>query len=304
MTSDADRSPLDRAIREAYRSRPRGRSPTVHPDENAWEAFASGTLDEDARVRLADHVVSCEACREVYEVVCALMDGAPAIDPDVPVAAAGLEREVGVWRRHAPALALAATVTLAVGAAAIHFAAPRQEATEAVTAVVPTIEAPAGPPAPGPTRTPYRLAMVKPDVQLPTDLVVATRGTAATEAQRFLERFGEAIAPYREGRYEDAVARLASLATARGDVAEVWFYLGVSQLFAGRPAEALASFDRPGVADAVGDDLLWQRAVALERLGREPEVDALVRALCERDGPYREQACAAVAEGVRTPSGR
>ncbi len=300
MTSDPDRSPLDRVISEAYRSRPRGRSPTGHPDENAWEAFASGTLDEDARVRLADHVVSCEACREVYEVVCALMDGAPAIDPDVPVAA-GLERQPGVWRRYAPALALAATVILAVGAAAIYLATPRQEATEGVTAVVPTIEVPAGSPAPQPT--PYRLAMVKPDVQLPTDLVVATRGTAATEAQRFLERFGEAIAPYREGRYKDAVTRLASLATARGDVAEVWFYLGVSQLFAGRPAEALASFDRPGVADAVGDDLLWQRAVALERLGREPEVDALVRALCERDGPYREQACAAVAEGARTPSG-
>lgn len=119
--------------------------------------------------------------------------------------------------------------------------------------------------------------MVAPDVQLPADLITTTRGTAAAEARAFLESFGCAIGPYREGRCEEAAKRLASLTPQHGHVAEVWFYLGVSQLFAGRPTDALDAFDRPGVAAAVGDDVQWQRAVrsnasavALNRMSSSP----------------------------------
>lgn len=292
MTSGTDPFPPDRSLSRAYRAHLAGRPPGDHPGEDAWEAFASGTMDGDARRRFADHVVSCAACREVHDAVRALMEGAPAIDPGA-LAAGAAASGPGTWQRRAPALALAAGVVLAVAAATFYLSGTRDDAVGTVAGPAPSVEAAPRAVAPEPVAPSSRLALVKPDVQLPADLVVTTRGVAGADARRFLERFGEAIAPYREGNFDEAAVRLTRLAASDGDVHDVWFYLGVSQLFAGRPAEALRAFDRPGLADAIGDDLLWQRAVALERLGREDELDVVLRSLCGREGPYREQACAA-----------
>jgi hypothetical protein len=230
------------------------------------------------------------------------MEHAPAVGGSATTVARPTTSQAW-WQRHAPSLALAASLLLVVGAS-VYIGSRRDEpARVALDAVAPENAAPTVlPPAVTPA---YRLAMVKPNVHLPADLIVTSRGAAGVEARRFLEQFGEAIGPYREGRFDEAATRLARLADLHGDVADVWFYLGVSHLFAGRPADALAAFDRPGVAAAMGDDLAWQRAVALERLGRVHDTDLVLRALCARAGPYRDRACAALPDAAAPiPSSR
>jgi len=301
MISEGTTPEADRRLREAYRARPRADESRAHPDEAAWEALASGEMETEARRRLADHIVSCATCREIYDAVRVLIDGAPLIDRDV-AGARSAHGATASWRRYAPALAVAASLVVVVGAVTL-YVSQRSIAPEPTEAgAVPT---PAAPVAATPTSEPpspvFRLALIAPAVQLPADLITTTRGTAATEARAFLESFGDAIGPYREGRYEEAAKRLESLAPQHGHVAEVWFYLGVSRLFAGRPTDALDAFDRPGVAAAVGDDVQWQRAVALERLGRRAESDAILATLCGRDGPLRANACAVLTPDATGP---
>ena len=303
MNRAGDPASGDQRLLEVYRARLRRGDSLEHPDEAAWEAFASGTIEPEARRRLADHIVSCGPCRDVYEAVRVLMEGAPAIDLGAPAASVAPGATLS-WRRHAPALAMAASLVVVVGLLATYVSRrPGEPAPVSTDSSAGTAPAPAGAPAGtaepvGPT---FRLTMVTPDVQLPADLITTTRGTAGAQARSFLDGFGHAIAPYREGDFDEAAHRLAALTRQHGDVAEVWFYLGVSHLFAGRPAEALAAFDHPGLASAIGDDLLWQRAVALERLNRPQESDVVLRTLCRRDGPHHARACAALANDGQAP---
>jgi hypothetical protein len=293
MTAGSNPPPPERVLQLAYRRRPPTHAAEDHPHEDAWVAFASGELDDAARQRLADHVIVCAPCREVYRAVCVLMDEAPAIDPSSPQPAR-TSSDARWSRRHMAMAALAAGVVLAVAAAAyMSGLRPRPNPRAADTSIR---EAQAAPPRVAAERR--RLAMIQPEVQVPTDLLVGTRGATDSGTRRFLEGFGAAIVPYRERRFDEAAARLERLAATDGAVAEVWFYLGVSHLFAGRPSEALRAFDHPGVAAAVGDDVLWQRALALDELARTPEADAVLRALCDRDGRYRIQACAALPGNV------
>jgi hypothetical protein len=296
MSTNSGASSFEQRLGEAYRARVRERGARDHPDEAVWEALATGTLDPAARARLADHVVVCAPCLGLLEAVRTLMEQAPAAG----VRAAAVARPIPGqpwWRRHAPLLALAASLLLVVAAAAAYLAG-RRDGPARVTSDAGTPEHVPRAEPPRPVTPAFRLAMVKPDVRLPADLIVTSRGAAGAETRRFLAQFGEAIGPYREGRFDEAATRLARLADARGDVADVWFYLGVSHLFAGRAADALKAFEQPGVAAAAGDDLPWQRAVALERLGRAQDSDAVLRALCTRAGPYRDRACAALSEGA------
>jgi hypothetical protein len=294
MSTDTGPSLTDDRLGAAYRARLRRHGAQDHPGEADWEAYASVAMDGEARARLADHVVVCELCREVYDAVRVLMEEAPAIDAEAPTGGRVTPRRQ--WWRYASALALAASLLLVVAAAAVYLTSrggePVHVTTDATTPVAPTQLEPAASLAPA-----YRLAMVTPDVRLPADLIVTSRGAAGVDARQFLERFGDAIAPYRQGRFDEAAARLGRLSAIDGDVPEVWFYLGVSHLFAGRPEDALKAFDRPGVAAAGGDDLQWSRAVAIEWLGRARETDAVLRALCAGAGPHRDRACAALRAG-------
>ncbi len=120
MISEGTTPQADRRLREAYRARPRADESRAHPDEATWEAFASGALEPDARERLADHIVSCATCREIYDAVRVLIDGAPAIDRDV-TGARSAPGATASWRRYAPALAMAASLVVVVGAVTIYL---------------------------------------------------------------------------------------------------------------------------------------------------------------------------------------
>ena len=112
--------------------------------------------------------------------------------------------------------------------------------------------------------------------------------------QAFLTELGAAIAPYRAGRYAEAAKALDALAGKRPDVAEVWFYLGVSRLYSQSPGDAVEPLRRAHASEVVGDDARWLEAVALQLGGRRTEARAALSALCTTPGPNRTRACAAM----------
>jgi TolA-binding protein len=292
----------DRALRELHAALPPA---GPHPDDEIWVRLADGTLDARARHELAAHVVSCESCAEVYRAMTALRAGAP--DEVTGATGSGSARRVSLaW------LAAAAAVALAVSAAVVQWRdAGEHLATEApATAAVdmapatpaPDAEAPAPDAAPPATPAPpapraWALSVAAPAVELPARYVLTMRGDAVSQA--FLEAFGTAIAPYRDGRYGEAAMLLEPVARQYADRPEAAFYLGVSQLMAGdapRAAQTLA-----GVRDAedLSDAARWFEAVALERAGHSEAAGTLLEALCAGAGDYAPRACAAIS----TPAG-
>jgi len=117
------------------------------------------------------------------------------------------------------------------------------------------------------------------------------RGTE-DDRNAFLKAFGEAIAPYRAGRFAEAASALAPVAERYSDVVETWFYLGTARLYSGAPAEAIEPLRRARSSEVVGDDAHWLQAVAMQRAGRDTEARAELRAMCAAAGDYRDRACA------------
>jgi hypothetical protein len=132
-------------------------------------------------------------------------------------------------------------------------------------------------------------------VRLPAALALTVRGVDA-KRDALLQEFGAAIAPYRQGRYQQAVDALTPLSTRYRDVPEIAFYLGVSQLLAGDPVSAIPPLREAGKSEVVSADARWFEAVALERSGNSQQATAVLKELCGAPGPYQTRACAAGGE--------
>lgn len=81
-----------------------------HLDDATWEGLACGELDDAARDAAFDHIVSCERCAPIWRGLLTLKSEAQAeglIPRDMPAPFA--------WRSPVVALALAATLVVAVG---------------------------------------------------------------------------------------------------------------------------------------------------------------------------------------------
>lgn len=263
-----------------------------HPDEETWVQLSTGALDAGARQVLADHVVSCAACANIYRAVNALHEGAvhEGLLPPVPAAAP----PPGTWWSGRTALALAATTVLAVGAAVLFRATgvPPTPVVDAPTATsAPAIVEPAPPAVRDWARAPGALR-----VELPARYGLVMRGD--TTQQAFLEAFGAAIAPYREGRYSDAAERLATLERTYPDVPEVAFYLGMSRLLGNDAAGARAPLERAERAEALGSAAVWFGAVAAEQAGDAASADRALERLCGAPGNDQARACEALGRPV------
>jgi hypothetical protein len=148
--------------------------------------------------------------------------------------------------------------------------------------------------APASTRaTLARIDVAPLDVRLSADRALATRGSGGTP---FLEEFGRAIAPYRDGRFAEAATLLGALAAKFPDAYEPPLYHGVALLLAGDHSAAIAPLDRAaGLGPAsIQDEVRWYRAAALQRAGNSSEVLRVLRTLCDGAGPFRDRACAIV----------
>ena len=77
-----------------------------HPSEETWVRFSCDELSAHEQARLADHVVACPACAEVFRAVGEVRAGAVAFDADAPPAAVVVESASSDWYRLAAAAAL------------------------------------------------------------------------------------------------------------------------------------------------------------------------------------------------------
>jgi hypothetical protein len=230
--------------------------------------YVAGELSEADREAFEVHVLECDACRAAVEAHLDLADGLRRAAPRHVAA-----RPPRTWLPVAAALAataLAGTIVL------------RDRWTPAPTTIPPSPTV-AVPPMP---------VVDKPDVVLPAGEVLVTRGGAG---RAFLEDFGPAIAPYREGDYALAADRLATLADRYPASFEVPFYRGVSLLLLGRASEAVEALTR---AEALArgpqaTEARWYLSLALARAGRTAEAARRLDALCDGTGPRRDAACAA-----------
>jgi hypothetical protein len=260
-----------------------------HPDDNTWVAFSTGALDTAKRLSLADHVVTCAACAGVYRAVRSLRERAPH------GAVAGLaDRASTPWVRSRPAtwLAAAATVALAATAAMLQFRTPSSPASDPAVVGEPTSPGPGASTAPVESPRAWALNADAPAVQLPARYALVVRGADAEQA--FMKAFGQAIGPYREGRYAEAAAALEPVAREFSRIPEAAFYLGVARLLAGDATGAREPLDRARLAETLGESARWYQAVAAERLGDRQAADGLLRGLCDGAGEHRDRACAAL----------
>lgn len=257
----------------------------AHPDEETWVRFASGELAADERERLVDHALSCEECAAIARAVAHVREGAPAIDPGAALTTTPSHGRRDVW------VAMAAALVIAIGGVlALRQGQPTRTETDGLVSATPSGQTPA--PAPLEPREWARLDAA-PEVRLPASLALAVRG-ADQERDELLQAFGEGIAPYREGRFREAAARLAPLAARRPDVPEFAFYLGVARLHAGDSSAAVVPLRAARASALVGDDARWHEAVALERATRRGEAEAVLSELCASSSPYQPRACAAL----------
>jgi len=285
----------DGGLRRQYRDLARVEAVgSVHPTEDDWVRFAADAMNADERARLGDHLALCVACADVYRVVVQVRDGAASVVPPARSPRRGVSAWVGYGLAAAAVLAIGVSGTLWVtrghDASTAGQTAADMTAAPPSVAPVPALDGP--PPAPPPGPREWAALPLAPAVSLPASLALVVRG-AAPESQAFINAFGVAIAPYREGRYAEAAAALGGVTRSFPDVPEGWYYLGVSHLLSGDAAGAIDPLQRARPSSVVGGDAAWLHTVALERAGRTDEASAALRALCAGVGPVRQRACEA-----------
>jgi hypothetical protein len=263
---------------------------STHPTEDDWVRFGDGSLSAGELAQLADHVVTCRACADIYRVVADVRRAAPGLAADA------LPRHA-VARRWWFGVAVAAAAVAAVASSVWFARTPSRDGGEPAAppvAVAPAPQTPVpSPSTPPPSGIPAWASLGEPPVvRLPAALALTMRGSSG-DRQAFLRDFGSAIAPYRQGRFADAVPPLLQVAAAHPDIPETWFYLGVSQLHAGRPELAVDALARGRASAEVGAEAEWLEAVALARSGRVIDADARLRAVCAGGGPFGARACEA-----------
>ena len=264
-----------------------------HPPEDDWVRFATGELREDQRVALADHALRCSDCAAILRVVSEVRSGAAAVNERMgpPAMRWSMTRSI----------ALAASIAIAVGGLWLWRSQSQSLSSPPSTAAVTPSAAPAAVPAPsittasGAPSVPLWAGLGEPPiVRLPAGLLTM-RGTS-TDRDAFMTAFGAAIAPYRQGRFADAIQGLETVARDHPGIVEASFYEGAARLFgSGEPAMAAAAFARATGSEVVGDEAQWLEAVALARSGRLADATRRLEVLCGGASAYRQRACEAIA---------
>jgi hypothetical protein len=262
----------DDRLARAYQAIP---PPADHLSEEAWERFLDGTLSPAEREAAVEHITRCAECARVYRGLVAFeRDSAPLHGRDAN------RRSASAWRWAGPLAAALAAVTLFV---------PRPRVANAPSDVTPS-----SPP------TPVAAVVAPPDAVAPLPVRVAQERAVVYrgrgEDQAFLKAFDEAIAPYRQGRYADAVAPLAALGSRFPTAPVAPLYDGVALLLAARPAEGgvrLAEAERRAASTEWAPDAEYYSARARLENGQS-EGRATLNRLCASPGPYHQPACDAL----------
>ena len=271
----------DDPLARAYQANP---APGEHLSDEAWEHFVDGTLIGAEREGAIEHITRCAECALVHRGLVAFERDSAALH-----GADATRRSAPVWRWAGPLAAALAAVTIFV-------ARPR-------VANAPSDVTPSSSPSPVPAVVAPPVAVAPLPVRVAQDRAVVYRGRGE-DVTAFLNAFDEAIAPYRSGRYLDAVESLAALGARFPDAPEPPLYEGVALLIAGRAAEAadrLARAERLAAGTEWAPDAEYYSARARLAAG-QGEGRATLNRLCTSPGPYHQPACDALASSPSSPS--
>ena len=242
-------------------------------------------LTAEARRHLDVHLAICGACRRLAADLARLDLGAADSQADGRVR----ERVLGgaVPRRFGALLPIAATLLLACALAVQALFEPVAPAAPPVADAVSTPGRPSM--SSGPDAALWAIAA--PSLRLTLSSLDQTRGD-----RRATATLVGAAAPYQAGDYRQAGERFAEVARMTPASGDAQFYLGVSRLLAGAPRDAIAPLTaaRTLLPPARSREVDWYLATAEQRSADPASARARLDALCDTDGVFRQEACAAV----------
>jgi TolA-binding protein len=238
-----------------------------HPSAALLRASREGVLPAEPDSAICSHVASCPACASLQDDLMELEPLGPSSDQKMRIRArmpvedrrGGRGQAIRWWR-----------VAL-IGAVAALF----------VVAAVLTHR----------QRTPLAAPVSKAPIEIPATML-PMRG-ASQLGQPDLQRWTEALRPYKNDDFPGAIAALEKVARDYPRFADAYFYLGVSQLMLGRNADAAVQLARARELSS-GErriEASWYLGVADVRLGRTAEAAGLWQSVCAAGGAYAPQAC-------------
>jgi hypothetical protein len=136
-----------------------------------------------------------------------------------------------------------------------------------------------------------------PAIPAPATNDILWRGTPKPDESGDLAR---ALELFRRDDFAEAARRLAALVGRYPQSAPGHFYLGVSELFLGRDADAVKSLESAeqlskGNLD-LGREVAWYLALAYRRTGQVERANVRLSALCNGQSPRAGRACAGLRE--------
>jgi TolA-binding protein len=251
-------------------------------DEDRAVLYLQDALPEDEREEFEVHLLECADCSDLLEAARLARD---VLQDDAP--AARTVRPFRIVR-----VASLAAGLVAVAAASFLFLRPGPVAGP--VAVPPRIPVTSPPP---PDTAPRAAATLEPAhpspelaalgrVEPPTYLPLATRAPAATDAA-----FDLAMAHYARREYVEAAEGLRAVVRERPS-SEAWFFLGVSELMAGRVRQARATLARAALSGQppYASAAVFFVAKADLRLGDADAARQALRDVVAGGGPYAAEA--------------
>ena len=267
------------------------------PDPDLLAARGSELLDPAIRETLTAHVRACAACAQ-------LADDLDRVAADVSLESAETRVLMRVRQQAASAqpwrwrLAAAAAVLLACAAAVLGVTrSPSTSTTRGAPGVATSGGREAPPPQMAETLQEHidvaaNWTIEAAPVRVPMSSLGTSRSGEATSAGTTLS---DALAPYQEGRYAEAIPLLEAVAQREPGSVDAAFYLGVARLLAQHAADAVAPLERAAALAPRGRraEIAWYEATAEQRSGKTEAARTRLEALCAAASEYRARACAA-----------
>lgn len=263
-----------------------------HPDVLA--ARESELLDPAMRDVLAAHVRRCAACAQFAADL-------EAVAADVPTDVVESRVFERVRREAAPAprwqwtLPVAAAVLLACATGVVWWVRMPSGGAGGRGAMLGGADQPPPPQSQSTPSQPVEVAASWTIEAPPVRVPMSSLGPARSGETSASATLAEALAPYQEGRYDEAIPLLERAARLHPDSVDAAFYLGVARLLADHPADAIAPLERAAALALPGRraEIAWYRATAEQRSGRTDAARARLDALCATASDFRARACAA-----------
>ena len=260
------------------------------PEVELLRAARAGILPEDLQDRMSTYLASSRWSR-------ALLDGLEDAETEAALDEDAVSRVLARVKsdpRPSPRLSFYwMWPVVATAAAALVVATtllPRQPMSPRTANETPPASQPQPPASSAQVRPSYLLTLEKPEIKVSLG-ALTWRGDA--EPQRLLNDLKPAFDAFRADRYDVAEKRLGALERSYPASVEVFFYRGVSRLFAGDYDGAIESLTNAArLSDATfAHDIAWYRAIAEERSGRLDAVRTDLTTVCRGGSARAATAC-------------